>query len=732
MKAYVRGGGAGKGPFHDHELRLTIGLIVKNAEKTLDRCLSSLSRLREEVPSELIVTDTGSTDRTVEIARKYTDNILFFDWCGDFSAARNTGLFAAKGEWFLFLDADEWFEDTVELAHFFNSGECDAYWTGSYVVRNYSDWKGKAYNDYHACRMYRMYPGIRFQNRVHEDIQRRIPTKMLDAFVHHYGYLFRSKAEREEKMRRNKDLLLRELQEDPENLKALSQMAEQCMFTGEAEKAVRYAEKGLKLSQDLPFRERRFEFVLDLICAYFATERYAKVMEETDSFFAAETVRNVFHLEISRYAQIAALRLQQYRRSAEYGESYLQLYDDYAAGKMDATLLMFSVFRNITADVREGCLVNMAQAYSLLEDYGEAVRTFRRLDFSSKSLAENGSLPLCFDLVRKTGDVSLLADYSKAYISAAAGGEGGFADFAEAYQQGHPDEERKIRRALAELDLGPYAVLCRLREAEDGGDHVQAREFLGRFAQTAEKLPVYAGDVLYYSMAEEKNVMPLLLKADADDFPAMALRTGLAHSEFPETVEKYAELYSFQNAVGLRWMACALERAVLCAAENDEQDRCLKLFDVYIRSSMKLIRATYLPEMLAKPSLPSLPRPVRFACQANSAFASRNRGDGVAYISGLRAALREYPAMEKPVQLLLGRFEEDQKKQEAKAKEFAELARQVKSNIESLIARGDLTHAGQITAQLAALMPNDEDVHRFQKLTHTEPTMREIASQLPQ
>lgn len=732
MRAYVRGG-AGKDPFHGHELRLTIGLIVKNAEKTLDRCLSSLSRLREEVPSELIVTDTGSTDRTVEIARKYTDNVLFFDWCGDFSAARNTGLFAAKGEWFLFLDADEWFEDTAELARFFNSGECDEYWTGSYVVRNYNDWKGKKYNDFHACRMYRMYPGIQFQHRIHEDIQRRLPTKMLGVFVHHYGYLFRSKAEREEKIRRNKDLLLSELQEDPEDLKALSQMAEQCMFIGEAEQAVRYAEKGLKLSQSLPFRERRFGFVMDLIGAYFSAERYARVMEETDSFFASETVRNVFHLEISRYAQIAALRLQQYRRSVEYGESYLQLYDDYTAGKMDTTLLMFALFRNNTAEAREGCLMNLAQAYSFLEDYGEAVRTFRRLDFSAESLAENGSLPLCFDLVRKTDDFSLLADYSKAYLSAAAAdGEDRFADFAEAYQQGHPDEERKIRRALAEMDLGPYALLCRLREAEDEGDHVQAREFLGRFAQTAEKLPAYAGDALYYAMTEEKNVMPLLLKADADDFPAMALRAGLAHSELPETVEKYAELYSFQNAVGLRWMACALERAVLCAAESDEPERCLKLCDVYIRNFMKLIRATYLPEMLAKPSLPSLPRPVRFACQANSAFAARNRGDGMAYISGLRAALREYPAMEKPVQLLLDRFEEEQKKQEAKAKEFAELAKQVKSNIESLIARGDLTHAGQITAQLAALMPNDEDVHRFQKLTHTEPTMREIASHLPQ
>ena len=109
MKANIRRGGAGtgKGPFHGHELRLTIGLIVKNEEKTLGKCLAALKELRNEVPSELIVTDTGSTDRTVEIACGYTENVLHFDWCDDFAAARNTGLSAAKGEWFLFLDADE-------------------------------------------------------------------------------------------------------------------------------------------------------------------------------------------------------------------------------------------------------------------------------------------------------------------------------------------------------------------------------------------------------------------------------------------------------------------------------------------------------------------------------------------------------------------------------------------------------------------------------------------------
>lgn len=102
MKAYMRDAEnkKRKKQFHGAEIRLTIGMIVKNEEKTLGKCLASLKPLLDEVPSELIITDTGSTDHTVEIAEKYTDHIIHFEWCNDFSAARNTGLKAARGEWF--------------------------------------------------------------------------------------------------------------------------------------------------------------------------------------------------------------------------------------------------------------------------------------------------------------------------------------------------------------------------------------------------------------------------------------------------------------------------------------------------------------------------------------------------------------------------------------------------------------------------------------------------------
>ena len=86
---------------------ISVCIIGKNEEKNIERCLSPL----REQNFEIVYVDTGSTDRTKELAAEYTDNIYDFEWIGDFSAARNYAVKKASHNYVLIIDCDEFLTD---------------------------------------------------------------------------------------------------------------------------------------------------------------------------------------------------------------------------------------------------------------------------------------------------------------------------------------------------------------------------------------------------------------------------------------------------------------------------------------------------------------------------------------------------------------------------------------------------------------------------------------------
>lgn len=87
-------------------LPISVCMIAKNEEPYIEECLRRLAAYDWEI----VVVDTGSTDRTVEIARKYTPNVFHFDWINDFSAARNYSISKATNDYILVVDCDEYLE----------------------------------------------------------------------------------------------------------------------------------------------------------------------------------------------------------------------------------------------------------------------------------------------------------------------------------------------------------------------------------------------------------------------------------------------------------------------------------------------------------------------------------------------------------------------------------------------------------------------------------------------
>lgn len=141
------------GNYEGREYLLTIGMPVSNQITMIERCLSHIQPLLERLDAELVIADTGSTDGTIEVCRKYGARVIDFPWCNNMSAARNAVLHSARGLWYLSIDDDEWFENTDEIAEFFESGKYKNYNMASYIQRNYMDQTGDDYMDFHAARM---------------------------------------------------------------------------------------------------------------------------------------------------------------------------------------------------------------------------------------------------------------------------------------------------------------------------------------------------------------------------------------------------------------------------------------------------------------------------------------------------------------------------------------------------------------------------------------------------
>ena len=222
----------------------SIGLvmIVKNEERCLRKCLSRAKKLVDEI----YITDTGSTDSTVKIAEEFHAHISEFEWKNDFAAARNFALEQSDCDWNLMLDADEYLVSgkRKDLVKFMEKAEKEHTGNGIHAgcvgaIRRYDSYKENNGEISKACTYTtRFFPrGTYFEGRVHEQVAGELPIVPLPLIFEHDGYLQGGKGER------NLEILLEELEENPEDAYLLYQVARTLWLMKEYERADEYFER---------------------------------------------------------------------------------------------------------------------------------------------------------------------------------------------------------------------------------------------------------------------------------------------------------------------------------------------------------------------------------------------------------------------------------------------------------------------------------------------------------
>ncbi|WGS64791.1 glycosyltransferase family 2 protein [Marinitoga aeolica] len=201
-----------------HKKLISACIMAKNEEQNIGRCLNSI----KDFCDEIIFVDTGSTDNTVEIAKKYTDKIYFFPWNGSFSDARNETLKYASSEWVFIIDADEEASENLKnnIRNYLKSLKNDI--VAVYIPTvNFLDFEKKHSEIASTARFFRN-GKVKYENIVHNQPVYKGKNVKVDLELYHYGYIW-TRLRRKQKTQRTLALLEKYLEEKPDDIYYLIQ-----------------------------------------------------------------------------------------------------------------------------------------------------------------------------------------------------------------------------------------------------------------------------------------------------------------------------------------------------------------------------------------------------------------------------------------------------------------------------------------------------------------------------
>lgn len=297
---------------------ISLVMIVKNEEQFLQRCLDSVQHLVQE----LIIVDTGSTDRTKDIITENGISVFEYLWNDSFADARNYALSQATSDWNLVLDADEYLSqvDEIKLQAFLQD---DSNVGSIKTINRYKETYGDAEAISYIARL--LPKGVRYTGDIHEQPDLAYPRKHVELEIIHDGYYDRNKAER------NIPLLIKALAADPEDAYLHFQIAKE--YRGIKQHQLEY--EHLQKSYQLADRKKRYypNIVTNYLYAILATKQLQEglqIIEENKqqlaNFSDFHFVTGLYLLDLilsnpEQYIQLLPQIESSYKRCLAIGEN---------------------------------------------------------------------------------------------------------------------------------------------------------------------------------------------------------------------------------------------------------------------------------------------------------------------------------------------------------------------------------------------------------------------------
>ncbi len=638
---------------------LSIGMIVKNEIRCLEKCLKALQPLRDAIPCELVIADTGSDDGTREVAAQYADTLFDFTWVNDFSAARNAVLDRCTGRWFLAVDADEYLDpDFKPLTDFLTGPEEEQYTLALVNQYSYRDIKMEgAGADFLALRMARMDTHPRYSGSIHESLPVRPNDRakiLLDVKLHHDGYAIDPKHPElhTRKMERNLVLLENELKKSPNELRRLLQSIESSgPFPARQVEYVRRAMKALTQKND-PRLEKIYGPIICDHALRVAVDQKMPELDKWQQWAMKKYPDNIFLRVDGNFTMVRYYRDQkQYDKVPEFSKAYLLGWRDFQDRNFDVSILAHSIMSCTSRKFEVYARAGGGEALGRMGKTAEAAELLAgEPDWEELSRAEVYTfLGGCAWAAEEPALQTFVASGAEVVRTKNAAGWEGFLSAAEAAFKPHePNEDAPDRPwrlyARVEGSLGRAAAMM---EAEDAAS---VQELVSAITEWKEVPAPAVARVIELGVELPEN----FYAQNREQLQTLAVR--LCELVQPQVVLDWTSRFDFSATMASFQFYCDLLMAMLQADKTWEGEGEWRgpLCDRFLDAEADYLPNYYNLDLLKEESeWTALPGMHRFALYLLHGREAKTAGDTATYMRFLRQGLEQASKMKKMVQFLL-------------------------------------------------------------------------------
>lgn len=663
---------------------LSIVMMIKNEENYLNKTLKALLPLMNNINSELVILDTGSTDNSIEIARKYTDKIYNAKWNDNFSDMRNKSISYSSGDWILVIDADEELIECDKLIAFFNSKLYKKYNSASVELKSFSTEDEKTYSIGKLPRLFKNDSEFRYEGSIHEQPIYKEPVYNSIARFNHYGYIYDNEEVKNKKLKRNEKILLLEYQMNPEDSYICYQIGQNYAAFGQNQEALYYFKKAYEIYDKK--NKTYIPVILGLAKVYLNLSMYEECEVICSEFIKiyGENIDIYYYLMLSEY------NLKKYKESLKTYEKYNYLleinekslqsedycfieqeticYKEYAQIKLVELYYNLKSYENVIKECKKLNLTQLKEVYMLL------IESLYKLDkkdeilnlYKQKSNIVSHKKQIIIELENFTSKLKL-SDKEKIYLL--------FSTLEDNY-----GTLNKVRMGKTLLEFEYNQIL-------------------------ADENQSYYGDLIYYALEDNKDIEKIL--KGVKYYNKQNYIEYLVENKRSCIIKLYDFLLKQKNSLNVDKLSLyAIISKILLLKGNFKNKKCETLFFMYITYRYEYLKQMYNQNLNDENLIELIQDKDDIFVIDVINIQNIKTFDKLEYIKILKNLLVENNRYTEGIQILINKFEDKLKENE----ELKQLKNQYKKIIENNIQSHNLDVAINMIGEYESIFDSDSGI----------------------